>query len=194
MQKLQKRENFTNLQVRQAFVSNDQLLEQIIQHFLPRASSFLTKNGATKEQAEDIFYTALKSIYLDFQRSDFELKTDFIYYLLTICRFQWSTICRRKKFKSEVTLDDEKILTIEDTQILQLNTTERFELVQEKIKMLGEQCQKLLYKNITEEKNFKTIALEMNYADATSARQQKFKCLNKLKKLVRRDSRFEELK
>jgi len=177
----------------QAIKSGDSKgLRQIYEMFLPRIRKLITSNGGSKADAQDVFQSAILTIYEKAQHAEFTLTSKFYTLLYGICRNLWGNRLQKKSFK-EVTLLEDVKYTSEDNVEFDIEKTEEQELFWTSFKKLGEDCQKLLRLFFDKEKMEK-IAKMMGYGSVSYAKKRKFQCKEKLVDLVKKDIRYKELK
>lgn len=126
---------------------------------------------------QDAFLELCNKIYsnkLDESKLTSSLKT----YLFGVGKFMLMA-ANRKNNKQILELfsdvpdiqDDEPGLGIENEKIVQIAVSQ-----------IGEPCHTLLVKQYWEDKSGEEIAIELNYKNADSVKNQKYKCIQKLKK------------
>ena len=74
------------------------------------------------------------------------------------------------------------IATEEDIEIYE-HRSQDFELMERALQHLGEPCKELLEDYYIRKKNMSEIAKEFGYTNAENAKNQKYKCLMRLKKI-----------
>lgn len=177
-----------------AILENDSsTIRTIYEKFQPSIIKYITSNNGSPQEAEDIFADGLVVIYRKLMKGNFELRVKFHTYLYSVCQRLWWNKLRRKKFKSGVTLDDDRILSITDDAQVAIEKTERYSLYQDKFLLLGEACQKILSLTLREGKKMVEVAEIMNIS-AGFARKKKHICKGRLIALIQKDTRFNELK
>ena len=176
-----------------AIISGDSNgLRQIYEQFLPRIRRLITSNGGSEEDAQDIFQSAILTIYEKAQKENFQLTSKFYTLLYGICRNLWGNRLQKKSFKEVTLLEDVKYKS-EDNIEFDIEKTEEQELFWSSFQKLGEDCQKLLRLFFDKEKMEK-IAQLMGYGSVSYAKKRKFQCKEKLVEWVKKDIRFKELK
>lgn len=167
-------------------------LRQIYEMFLPRIRKLITSNGGSESDAQDIFQSAILTIYEKAQHTDFKLTSKFYTLLYGICRNLWGNRLQKKSFK-EVTLLEDVKYTSEDSVEFDIEKTEEQELFWASFQKLGEDCQKLL-RLFFDKENMEKIAKMMGYGSVSYAKKRKFQCKEKLVDFVKKDIRYKELK
>jgi RNA polymerase sigma factor (sigma-70 family) len=160
--------------------------------FLPRIRKLITLNGGSEADAQDIFQSAILTIYEKAQAKDFQLTSKFYTLLYGICRNLWGNRLQKKSFKEVTLLDDVKYSSEENIEV-DIEKTEEQELFWDAFQHLGEDCQKLLRLFFDKEKMEK-IAKMMGYGSVSYAKKRKFQCKEKLIEWIKKDDRFNELR
>ncbi len=166
-------------------------LREIYELFLPRIRKLVTSNGGSEEDAQDIFQSAILTIYEKSQNENFKLTSKFFTLLYGICRNLWGNRLQKKSFK-EVTLSDHVKYSSEENIEFDIERTEEQELFWASFQKLGEDCQKLLRLFFDKEKMEK-IAKMMGYGSVSYAKKRKFQCKEKLIEWIKKDRRYKEL-
>ncbi|MEP7267420.1 MAG: sigma-70 family RNA polymerase sigma factor [Saprospiraceae bacterium] len=187
--------NYTENQLLQGIrEGNKKIIEFIFQNHQSRIIILLQKYGATLEESEDHFMDGLEAIYNKVtENQDFILEqASFNTYLSKVCINLWLKTARRKKFTSEVTIDEVMVQMDSPDQIELINEMAKVKLFREKLKLLSNECQQLIKMSFNETNSMKDIALAMNYTDGF-VRKKKHDCKEKLMKMVKEDSLYKEL-
>lgn len=169
------------------------VLNQIYERFFSRTQHFVENNSGSKDDGRDIFQDALLLIFkkLNDPSQSFNLTSSFGTYLLSVCKYLWMNQLRRSgRNTSSIELHEnlESDLNIEET----LQERDRTALFQEKLKELGEDCQRLL-KLFFQKTPMLKIAEMMGYKSVQYAKKRKFKCKEQLIKRIKGDARYAEL-
>jgi RNA polymerase sigma factor (sigma-70 family) len=87
-----------------------------------------------------------------------------------------------QRFSGDLANAPETIATEEDVEMYE-HRTQDFELMEQALVHLGEPCKELLESYYLRKKNMSEIAKEFGYTNADNAKNQKYKCLMRLKKI-----------
>lgn len=168
-----------------------QVLDHIYAQFLPKISPMILRNRGNADDVQDIFQEALVVLYKRLQEPDFEITGSFFTYFYGICKFLWLRQLK-KKSRSEVTLDEKMELPEEAKIERQIFETERRQFYQEKFRELSAECQQVL-QLFFDGKPLKKIAKLMGYTEVF-VKSKKYRCKEKLSRLIQKDQRFSEYK
>ena len=169
----------------------DEVLEAIYQNFAPRITSHILKNGGTREDAKDVFQDALMIIIQKAQSLDFQLTSRFYTYLFSVCHLTFQAK-RRKKANQTVTIPDDNTLKDNFNIEKELANREMDNIFRTNFAKLGNFCQQLL-RLFFDKKNMTEIAEKLKLKNEHTARTRKYRCQEKLKKLMENDGRFKEI-
>lgn len=179
-------------QIMNAAYSNEKILELLVadykqaftilyKDYFSMCVYFVTKNSGTKEEAKDIFQDAMIVLFKNSRKPNFELSCSIKTYLYSVIRNLWLKQLHQKNKRINIT-DYERFIQVEtDETILQKEET-LFDTMYESLQKLGENCQRILRLFYFEKKSMEVIAQEMEYTNAENAKNQKYKCLQQLKK------------
>ena len=171
------------------------LIEEIYKRFSDKIKWMVLKNNGDENDAADLFQEALLSIYHKAKTQNFVLTCPLEAFLYIICRSRWMNELNKRK-NSNVTFDDQMGYNLKDDSFQQatecVQQHERRELLEEKIKELGEGCQHLLRLSWSgKAMNEVAGALKVTYG---YVRKKKSECMAKLMRLVQQSPKYNSLK
>ena len=168
----------------EGLAQNDrQAIETIYKQHYGMVQSLIINNNGTSDDARDIFQEAMIVLYEKSKSGSFELTSQLKTYLYSVCRRLWlKKLQQQQKFIPELNNLEETIPVEEDLEHHDQRNGEL--LMMEKAMMsLGEPCKSLLEAYYLQKKNMTEIAGNFGYTNADNAKNQKYKCLMRLKKL-----------
>jgi len=168
----------------EGLAQNDrQAIETIYKQHYGMVQSLIINNNGTSDDARDIFQEAMIVLYEKAKSGSFELTSQLKTYLYSVCRRLWlKKLQQQQKFIPELNNLEETIPVEEDLEHHDQRNGEL--LMMEKAMMsLGEPCKSLLEAYYLQKKNMTEIAGNFGYTNADNAKNQKYKCLMRLKKL-----------
>lgn len=151
------------------------------------------KNGGNEEDSEDIFQEGLIVLYGYCVRPHFILNTRLVGFLYSICRRLWLKKLENKGRSGITFYDIEEYVNMEAVIKLQeeeLRFVENIRLLNKYLARLPEKERQVLKQYYLEGKSHREIAEAFGFANEASARVQKFRYLNHLKKLIWEDPDF----
>lgn len=151
-------------------------------HFNMVQSLIINNNGSTDE-AKDIFQEAMIVLYEKVRSGNFELHCQIKTYVYSVCRRLWlKRLQQLNRYSSPVENVDDLVSVDEDVEAHEQRNAE-FEMMNKAISGLGEPCKSLLEAYYLQKRNMQEIAASFGYTNADNAKNQKYKCLIRLKKI-----------
>ncbi len=168
---------------------NDAVMSRVYKSYYPMIEHFIITNGGITEEAKDIYQEAFIVLYENLQNSDFQLSCKIKTYLYSICRRLWlKRFTYKTKYQGNLTDSEEFIEVDEDGNAAQNEML--FGLMEESLAKLGEPCKTILEDYYIKDMNMVQIAEKMGYTNADNAKNQKYKCLTRLKKIAENDKKL----
>lgn len=174
----------TDEQLLQGFKENDDRAWSVMlnnQDLRKMIFSLVIKNNGNEEDATDVLQDALIVLYQNVQLGTYEHKAKFTTYLYGVARNIWYKKLREKgrlintgDDYPEIPETDEELLPNKEEMTGALNR------LSNAMEDISEQCRKLLLLFYSGKK-MSTIAAEIGYANEDSAKNNKSKCMKKLK-------------
>ena len=145
--------------------------------------AFVLNNNGSYDDARDIFQEAMIALYEKAQSESFVLTRQIKTYGYSICRRLWlKKLQQMGRFSNQVDNLDETIPVEEDLEIHQKRNAE-FVIMERAMNSLGEPCKSLLEGYYLKKMGMQELATAFGYTNADNAKNQKYKCLMRLKKL-----------
>ncbi len=145
---------------------------------------WIIARGGSEADAEDVFQEALVVLYEKSRLAEFCLTCKLSTYLLAICTRLWYKKNQKNAFFTQLIEEGE---SEEDTFTEDIEAHEekelQYERLEEALNQLGEPCSALLKAFYIKKQNMQQIAAEFQYTNAENAKTQKYKCLNRLRKI-----------
>jgi RNA polymerase sigma factor (sigma-70 family) len=158
-------------------------VETIYRAHYSMIQTLVINNSGTSDDARDIFQEAIIVLYEKAKSGSFELHAQLKTYIYAVCRRLWlKKLALNQRFAGNLSNAAETIATEEDIELYE-HRTEDFELMDRALQHLGEPCKELLESYYLRKKNMSEIAREFGYTNAENAKNQKYKCLMRLKKI-----------
>jgi len=158
-------------------------LRELYKTYYPMILHLVCKNSGTEQEAKDIFQESLVTLYEKVQQPDFLLTCKVKTYLYAICRRLWlKRLYERKRFAADIPIAAE-FEGIEETVSEMVISDKRFASVEKSLGSLGEPCRSIIEGFYIDEMSMEDIRDKHGYISTESAKNQKYKCLQRLKKL-----------
>ena len=144
---------------------------------------FIINNNGTYDDARDIFQEAMITLYEKAKSDSFVLTSQIKTYIYSVCRRLWLKRLQQKgRYVLETETLEETVAVEEDIDVHEKRNSE-FAIMERALGSLGEPCKSLLEAYYLQKKDMTEIASTFGYTNADNAKNQKYKCLMRLKKL-----------
>lgn len=160
-----------------------QAIETIYRENYNMIQSLIINNNGSADDARDIFQEAMIVLYEKAKSSSFELNCQLKTYVYSVCRRLW---LKRLQQVQKYSLESDtlaEVVPVEDEIEAQEQKNTEFLTMEKALMSLGEPCKSLLEAYYLQKKNMTDIAGNFGYTNAENAKNQKYKCLMRLKKL-----------
>ena len=163
--------------------------EQIYQQNYHIISSWLIKNGGGPVDAADIFQEAMVVLFGKAQDESFRLTCSIGTYLFAISKHLWykklQTQHKSPVFLQDRTGEEDNDLGIAYDYDINVHSEREahYEQLNNALDQIGEPCRSLLKAYYHHDKNMQEIAADFGYTNPENAKNQKYKCLTRLRKL-----------
>ncbi|MCI1188138.1 sigma-70 family RNA polymerase sigma factor [Hymenobacter sp. DH14] len=154
----------------------------------PMVSHFVLQNSGSEDDAQDVYQEGVMVFYEKVRDGSLELSCQIKTYLYAVCRRLWLKRLTSKSRFGVRLLDDEEHgpylnTGAEDDVLAAEEQDRRFATMSEALNSLGEPCKSLLEGFYLLDKSMQDLTAEFGYTNADNAKNQKYKCLVRLKKL-----------
>ncbi|MFK7812181.1 MAG: RNA polymerase sigma factor [Maribacter sp.] len=167
------------------FKKNDsKVMEALYTTVFPKVCLFILKNNGNETKAKDIFQEAFIACWKNIKADKFSEEGNVEAYLYTIAKNKWTDFLRSTNYKKVVAHENklELIKVVDDEKIDESVEKAQRNAMQKALNQLGSNCKTLLNLFYFERKSMDDISQTMNLTSA-SARNQKYRCMEKLRKL-----------
>jgi len=145
--------------------------------------SLVINNSGSTDDAKDIFQEAMIVLYEKVRSGSFELNCLIKTYVYSVSRRLWlKRLQQMNRYTPAVENLQDTVPVEEDVEENERINSE-FQTMEKAINGLGEPCKSLLEAYYLEKKSMQEIALFFGYTNAENAKNQKYKCLVRLKKI-----------
>jgi RNA polymerase sigma factor (sigma-70 family) len=163
--------------------NNRKAIETIYKQNYNMVQTLILSNSGNEEDAKDIFQEALIVLYEKAISGTFELNCLIKTYVYSVSRRLW--LKRLQQMQRLVTEIEsiEEIVPVEEELEEHEQKNSDFQVMEKAMQSLGEPCKSLLESYYLQKKSMLEIAGDFGYTNADNAKNQKYKCLMRLKKL-----------
>lgn len=164
---------------------DDRALAHLYRLHLPMISHLVLQNSGTEDEAKDVYQEGVMVFYEKVREGSLELSCQIKTYLYAVCRRLWlKRLAEKNRFVGRLDDLEPYLETGAEEDIAQAQERDqRFATMAEALDHLGEPCRSLIEGFYLQEKSMQELTAEFGYTNADNAKNQKYKCLVRLKKL-----------
>lgn len=162
--------------------TKDSLEQVYIAHF-PMILQMIVNNNGNEDDAKDIFQESVIVLYNKVKSGDFELNSKLKTYLYSVCRHLWlKKLNQQSRFTNNIHVFEDIAETESDIEMHEEQSLQ-FEQMKLALNQLGEPCKTIIEEFYLHSKSMQDICEQFGYTNTDNAKTQKYKCLQRLKKL-----------
>jgi RNA polymerase sigma factor (sigma-70 family) len=164
-------------------IGNDEALNALYKKYYNIVLKLVVSNSGTSDEARDIYQETVIVLYENVQRPQFELNCQLQTYIYSVAKRLWLKQLKKNGQTYLMKEEDEAGITdvSEDIGLHQQKEND-FEKVEQSLQSLGEPCATLIRDFYLNQLSMDEIADKFGYTNADNAKNQKYKCLQRLKK------------
>jgi RNA polymerase sigma factor (sigma-70 family) len=157
-------------------------IETIYKQHYNMVQALVINNNGSSDDAKDIFQEAMIVLYQKVQSGSFELNCQIKTFVYSVSRRLWlKKLMQQNRF---LILEDGMNTVVVDEEVEeQEKRNAEFTMMEKAMSGLGEPCKSLLEAFYMQKRSMQDIAADFGYTNAENAKNQKYKCLIRLKKL-----------
>jgi RNA polymerase sigma factor (sigma-70 family) len=157
-------------------------LKQLYKAHYPMVLNLVLSNNGTEQEAKDIYQEAIIHFYERLQQAEFVLTCKIKTYLYAVSRKLWlkRLVARKKEIRIE---EEERFAGIDDAMAELEFKEKQFNAMEESLSQLGEPCKSILEDFYLRSQTMEEITNKFGYTNTDNAKNQKYKCLQRLKRI-----------
>lgn len=177
-------------EIEQLKLGNEFMYRKIYKENFPLVRKLVLANHGDEEDARDIYQETFIVFYEKLQLGDFRLTCAIPTYLYSVARNLWLKRLRKLQYDGVLKLkDSDSYRTMDaeevDEDVEAYMAKEAFlGSVEQSLEQLGDPCTSILKDFFYNKLSMEEIAIKFGYTNADNAKNQKYKCFNRFKKLV----------
>lgn len=166
---------------------NRSATEQVYNQHYPVITRWIQKNGGGEADAADVYQEAMVILYEKVQNEEFRLSCKVGTYLFAVSKNLWYKKVQKLQREPGKLPDNAGIdgqdWAYEDDIKAHNEREMHYGQLNQALDQVGEPCRSLLRAFYQHDKSMQEIAAEFGYTNPDNAKTQKYKCLNRLRKL-----------
>lgn len=151
---------------------------------------YILKNSGSKDDAKDIFQESIIVLYKNLKKETFELKGKISTYLYSITRNLWLKKLRDSKISTTSIEGHSDSFIQESNVITEIEYSESQKMIGNLLRKASEKCKNLLKAFYYEKHSMRMIAESQGYSSEQVAKNQKVRCLKKLRTLLNNSEHY----
>jgi RNA polymerase sigma factor (sigma-70 family) len=163
---------------------NQKIFNDLYEYEFPKVVNLIKRYSGNIENAKDVFQDAVIILIEKVYSNTLDLTCSIETYLFSICKYLWMNQLRQKERVVQMNKFLDKEHFTNDFSICFYSTPDIYENVNSEINKLGDPCQQLLECYYYKQMSWEEIATKLGYASAASARNQKYKCLERIRSKI----------
>ena len=157
-------------------------VETIYRENYDLVQALVVKNNGTTEDARDIFQEAMIVLFQKVSKGTPELSCLIRTFLYSVSRRLWLKRLMQQN-RMQISDTEEESIGVEDEMEDHEQRNLEFSSMERALSGIGEPCKSLLDAFYLQKRSMQDIAIQFGYTNPENAKNQKYKCLVRLKKL-----------
>jgi RNA polymerase sigma factor (sigma-70 family) len=159
-------------------------LNQLYKSYFPMVLQLVLSNNGNEDDAKDIFQESVIVLYNKVKSGNFELNSKLKTFIYSVCRRLWlKRLNQKSRNVSGELVDLENLESIEQDLTYHEEKDAQFRQMEKALMLLGEPCKTIIEDYYIQNRSMQDISEKFGYTNADNAKTQKYKCLQRLKKL-----------
>lgn len=164
-------------------INDRKAVETIYRQNFNMVQVLVLNNNGSADDAKDIFQEAMIVLYEKARSGNFELNCRLKTFVYSVCRRLWLKRLQQQNRYASSGDSMENVVAVDEDLAAHEKRNAEFEMMENAINHLGEPCKSLLEAFYLQKQNMQVIAASFGYTNADNAKNQKYKCLMRLKKI-----------
>ena len=163
--------------------NSEEALNKLYIGYFPMVLQFILNNNGNEDDAKDVYQEGIIVLYNKIKGGDFELSSKLKTYIYSVCRRIWLKKLSQQSRKSNELSDFNEPIDVETDVAQHEEKDQQFEKMQSALLHLGEPCKTIIQDFYINNLSMQEICEKFGYTNTDNAKTQKYKCLQRLKKL-----------
>ncbi|WP_285008648.1 RNA polymerase sigma factor [Pedobacter faecalis] len=163
--------------------NSEDALNKLYTGYFPMILQFILNNNGDEDDAKDVYQEGIIVLYNKIRSGDFELSSKLKTYLYSVCRRIWLKKLTQNSRKTSNVSDFEDVISVDSDLEVHEERDRQFEKMQSALVHLGEPCKTIIQDFYIHNLSMQDICEKFGYTNTDNAKTQKYKCLQRLKKL-----------
>lgn len=163
--------------------NSSSILKHLYLAYFPMILQLVINNNGDEDDAKDVYQEAIIVLHGKIKSGDFELSSKLKTFIYSVCRRLWlKKLHQKSRFSGDIK-DYEDYIPVEQEIEHHQEKDKQFMMMHSALKDLGEPCKTIIEDFYIHNRSMQEICEKFGYTNADNAKTQKYKCLQRLKKL-----------
>lgn len=163
--------------------NSEEALNKLYIGYFPMVLQFILNNSGDEDDAKDVYQEAIIVLYDKIKSGKFELSSKLKTYLYSVSRRIWLKKLAQQSKKTNNIADFEDVLAVDEDFERHEKKDQQFDQMKNALDHLGEPCKTIIQDFYIHNLSMQDICEKFGYTNTDNAKTQKYKCLQRLKKL-----------
>jgi RNA polymerase sigma factor (sigma-70 family) len=163
--------------------NSEEALNRLYTGYFPMVLQFIINNNGDEDDAKDVYQESIIILYNKIRGGDFELTSKLKTYIYSVSRRIWLKKLAQQSKKTNNVSEFEDVIAVDDDLALHEEKELQFDKMDSALKHLGEPCKTIIQDFYINNLSMQDISEKFGYTNTDNAKTQKYKCLQRLKKL-----------
>ena len=163
--------------------NSEEALNKLYLGYFPMVLQFILNNSGDEADAKDVYQEAIIVLYDKIKSGKFELSSKLKTYLYSVSRRIWLKKLAQQSKKTNNISDFEDVLAVDEDFERHEEKDQQFDQMKKALDLLGEPCKTIIQDFYIHNLSMQDICEKFGYTNTDNAKTQKYKCLQRLKKL-----------
>ena len=159
------------------------ILNRLYKTYFPMVLQLVLNNNGNEDDAKDIFQESVIVLYNKVKSGNFELNSKLNTFIYSVCRRLWLKQLNAQSRSLRNIQDFANFLPVDEDLEKHEEKNKQFIIMELALKQLGEPCKTIIEDYYLHNRTMQEICEKFGYTNADNAKTQKYKCLQRLKKL-----------
>lgn len=183
--------NYTDTELIEGLAAGENAaIAEIYRLYQPILLKWMVSRGGEEIDAYDVFQEGILVLFEKAADPSFALTCKLSTYLFAVCKRIWFKKTQQRSNTSSLDIgkrtdedNDEDLASYDEDIDVHREKELNFDKLEHSLDQLGSPCKELLRAFYIDDKSMQEIAAAFSYTNAENAKTQKYKCLNRLKKI-----------
>lgn len=163
--------------------NSEEALNKLYAGYYSMVLQFILNNNGDEDDAKDVYQEAIIVLYNKIKSGNFELSSKLKTYIYSVSRRIWLKKLAQQSKKTSNIADFEDVLAVDEDVEQHEQKDMQFDKMEAALESLGEPCKTIIQDFYIHSLSMQDICEKFGYTNTDNAKTQKYKCLQRLKKL-----------